>query len=126
MEFNLVKTQEDIDYLLNKFHDFHDSCIVSVNYKSGAYVDKSNFSMNPLNTARTLSVIFQSQFKDCYSIEIVFNKLVKFKLEPHDENYDCIIFDAMLKKVEDLFLWSDSSESCCIMSQELMWRFCEE
>ena len=132
MKWNVVKTQDDIDFLLKKFNNFHDSCIASMKYKSGAYVDRSSYSMNPINTERTLSVTFQSQFKDCYSIEIIFDKLIKLNLEPSDENYDCIINDVTLKKIDNLFLWVDSLGVCntpkqgtWIMSRELMWRVCK-
>ena len=80
MEWNIIETQDDIDFLLKVFNDFHDSCIVSMQYKSGAYVDKSNFSMNPINTERTLSLTFHSQFKNCSAIELVFDKLIKLNL----------------------------------------------
>lgn len=122
MEWNMVKSPDDIDYLLKTFNNFHDSCIVLIKYESGAYVNKSNSSMQPLNTKRILSVVFQSQFKSCYSVEIVFNKLVKLNLQPIDENYDCIINSATLKKVDNYFLWEDSSETCLIECKEIMWR----
>ena len=132
MEWNIIETQDDIDFLLKVFNDFHDSCIVSMQYKSGAYVDKSNFSMNPINTERTLSLTFHSQFKNCSAIELVFDKLIKLNLEPNDENYDCIIFGATIKKENGNFFWADSPD--CIYSspngtwiicEKLMWRKCE-
>ena len=101
-------------------------------YKSGAYVDKSNFSMNPINTERTLSLIFHSQFKNCSAIELVFDKLVKLNLEPNDENYDCIIFGATIKKENGKFFWADSPgciysspSGTWIICEKLMWRKCE-
>lgn len=103
MKWNIIETQDDIDFLLKVFNDFHDSCIVSMQYESGAYLDKSDFSMNPINTERTLSITFHSQFKNCSAIELVFDKLVKLNLEPNDENYDCIIFGATIKKENGKF-----------------------
>ena len=132
MEWNIIETQDDIDFLLKVFNDFHDSCIVSMQYKSGAYVDKSNFSMNSINTERTLSLIFHSQFKNCSAIELVFDKLVKLNLEPNDENYDCIIFGATIKKENGKFFWADSPgciysspSGTWIICEKLMWRKCE-
>ncbi len=131
MNWNIVKTQDDIDFLLKTFHGFHDSCLVSLQYVSGACVDSSDFSMNPINTERKLSMIVQSQFEDWYSIELLFNKLIKLNLEPNDENYDCIIFDATLEKRNDLFFWADSldcsypgTDGTWVVSEELMWRKC--
>lgn len=34
-----IKTQEDIDLLMSVYGDFHDACIVSLNYQSGVFVD---------------------------------------------------------------------------------------
>lgn len=132
MKWNTIETQDDIDFLLKTFNGFHDSCIVSMQYKSGAYVDKSDFSMNPINIERTLSIIFHSQFKNCLAIEIVFDKLIKLNLEPNDENYDCIILGATIQKENGKFFWADSPD--CIYSspkgtwiicENLMWRKCE-
>ena len=64
----MVKIQEDTNFLMKTFNYFHDSCIASMQYKIGAYVDKSNFSMNPINTKLTLSVIFHSRFKNGFAI----------------------------------------------------------
>jgi hypothetical protein len=131
MSWNVVKTQDDIDFLLKTVYDFHDSCLVSLQYTSGAYVDVSDFSMNPINTERKLSMIFQSQFKECYSVELLFNKLIKLNLEPNDENYDCIIFGATIEKRDNLFFWADSpdcsytsADGTWVASEELMWRRC--
>jgi len=42
MEWNCVKNRDDIKELFNIYDDFHDSCIVSLAYKSGNFVDSSN------------------------------------------------------------------------------------
>ena len=34
-----IVSQDDIDQLLALYGDFHDSCIASLSYKSGAFVD---------------------------------------------------------------------------------------
>lgn len=38
MSWNIVRTQDDIDFLLKTSHGFHDSCLVSLQYISGARV----------------------------------------------------------------------------------------
>lgn len=129
MKWNTIETQEDINCLMKTFNYFHDSCIVSMQYKSGAYVDKSNFSMNPINTDRTLSIIFHSQFKDCFAIEVIFDKLVKLNLEPSNENYDCIISGISIQKEGNEFFWADNpdctrkvSNGTWVICEKLMWR----
>ena len=39
MDWIEIKNQKDIEKLLAEYGDFHDSCIVVLNYKSGAYAD---------------------------------------------------------------------------------------
>lgn len=68
MKWSMVKIQEDTNFLMKTFNYFHDSCIASMQYKSGAYVDKSNFYINPMSTERALSVIFHSRFKNGFAI----------------------------------------------------------
>ena len=34
-----IETQKDIDLLMEIYSDFHDFCIVSLNFQSGAFVD---------------------------------------------------------------------------------------
>ena len=67
-------------------------------YEIDDYVDKSNFSINPMNAECTLSLIFWSQFKNYLEIEIVFDKLVKLHLEFSNENYDCAILSSNIQK----------------------------
>lgn len=35
MEWHKVKERKDINYLLEEYCGFHDSCLVELNYKSG-------------------------------------------------------------------------------------------
>ena len=34
-----AETQKDIEQLMSAYGDFHDACIVSLNFQSGAFVD---------------------------------------------------------------------------------------
>ena len=37
--WNEIKNEIDIENLMKEYSGFHDSCIVSINYHSGAFVD---------------------------------------------------------------------------------------
>ncbi|NLB82032.1 MAG: hypothetical protein GX800_10590, partial [Clostridiaceae bacterium] len=61
MNWKEIKTQEDIDELLDVYGGFHDSCIVSLRYESGACVtaDKAMHFGGASN--RELYITFQCQ-----------------------------------------------------------------
>ena len=106
MEWNIIESQEDIQKLLNIFGDFHDSCIKELKYVSGAYVS-ANLAMNPSNSKRDLSVIFQRQCKDPTVIEIVFEGVQKVNLIPSTGSKDWIIYEASLKRINGTYYWAD-------------------
>lgn len=44
--WNEIKNETDIENSMKKYYFFHDSCIVSVIYRSGAYVDDNGGMAN--------------------------------------------------------------------------------
>lgn len=106
MEFHEINNEDDIKLLMQKFDGFHDSCIKEILYYSGASVDKSG-AMYPFNDKRIVKIIVQSQYADVRVIEMKFDFVHKLNLEPRLPTYDCVIYGAVLKKVGDLFYWSD-------------------
>ncbi len=106
MNWNVIETQEDIDKLMREYGHFHDGCIKELKYISGGYVDK-DLSMNPFNSKRVLNIIFQRQYKNPTVIEMIFEGIQKMNLEPSNGDYDCIIYEASLKKINDIYYWAD-------------------
>jgi len=131
MKFNVINTQEDIDYLMKKFFYFHDSCIKELKYYSGGYVAE-NRGMFPFNSKRNVSMIFQSQKGEYSAIEVQFESVKRMNLEPRPENHDCIIYESSLIKINELFYWSewgdftindiDTINRTWISSQKVKWR----
>ena len=109
MNYFEIKKDDDIEKLMREFNYFHDSCIKEIKYCSGGYVDDKG-AMYPFNSERSVNVIFQSQNANTRVIEMKFEKIKKLNLVPRDEEYDCIIYDASIKKVNDLFYWSESGD----------------
>ena len=110
-----VKTQEDIDFLMSTYSGFHDSCIVSLNFQSGAFVDDEG-AMNFGNAEeRRLCVIFQGQWEP-KTIELQFLGLRQMYVVGWQDNYLCDIFDAYLAFHDNLLpgnparviVWSDN------------------
>ena len=131
MQFNVIKTQADIDILMEKFNRFHDSCIRELKYYSGSYVEE-NGCMFPLNSIRNVSILFQSQRSEFSAIEINFEQIHKLNLEPRLGNGDSIIYEASLTKIGNIFYWGewgdlkledlDTVHRTWISCEKIRWR----
>ena len=131
MKYNVIKNANDILYLMEKYNDFHDSCIKEIHYLSGGFVGE-NLAMYPINDQRRVSIIFQRQGASDSVIELLFMGVDKINLEPRNEEYDCIIFGASLKIVNNLVYWSEyddfdendlvNERGTWISARQVMWR----
>lgn len=84
-----------IDELMRRFAGFHDSCIVSVNYLSGAYVDdKKGMGYGGIDR-HTLSMILHSQCAE--PLELFFSGVRKCCITGFRESFFCDIFGASLR-----------------------------
>lgn len=132
MEFQIIENDRDIEILMRKFFFFHDSCIKEIMYRSGGYVAEDG-AMFPFNSDRSLSIIFQNQNKQ--AIEMKFEKIDTLYLKPKNEDYDCVIYSASIKKINNLYYWSewdnfsikdiDNSPGTWISAENIKWRFLE-
>ena len=93
--WNEITSQSDVEYFMNLFGSFHDSCIKEFKYISGAYVNE-NLSMYSTNDKRNLQIIFQRQSTNPTAIEMEFIGLKRLTVCPVDENYTCEILDATM------------------------------
>lgn len=94
-EWKEIRLQSDIYELLDIYSGFHDSCIVSVNYKSGTYVNEKN-AMRFGNAADyELRIVFHSQWNPKI-MELCFTGVRQIHLTGWRENYYDIIFDVQL------------------------------
>lgn len=128
--YHTVTCQEDINYLMELFFHFHDSCIYKLEYVSGAYVTK-DLAMNPINDKRSLKLIFQSQQSSVRSIELEFMGLLNLCLVPAPPAYTCDLQDAALFIEKNKVYWADSSEfidartdyqGTWLCAESLRWR----
>jgi len=100
-EWHDVFSQKDIDDLLNAYGGFHDSCIASLNFKSGTYVD-SESSMHFDGIGKyELYMVFHSQWND-HALELCFTGLRRLHLVGAQDNYLNDILDASIKFYDDL------------------------
>ncbi len=89
-----------VDKLMEDFGGFHDSCIVSVNYISGANVDEKGGMSNGNAEEHTVSMILHSQWKE--PLEMCFSGVKKCCITGFREQYFCDIFGATLQFRTDL------------------------
>lgn len=106
MNYTAINNDEDIKILMKEFNWFHDSCIKELVYYSGGYVGEDG-SMYPFNSERCVKIIFQSQNANTRVIEMRFEKIKNLNLCPREGSYTCIIYEASLKKIDDLYYWSE-------------------
>lgn len=143
--WNEVREQEDIDHLLEIYGNFHDSCIVGLEYMSGASVgrNKSMYFAGPDD--RRLDLLLHRQWEPV-EVELSFTGVRKFSIVGWNDNYFCDIYgchlgfhrDLLPGRDDKLIVWSDNSvfspnnemsrglldsgNSSYIIAQNLSWR----
>lgn len=93
-KWHYIKEQKDIDLLMETYRDFHDSCIVSLNYRSGDSTEGSTLFYGLAKDHR-LSLIFQSQWEP-QTIELEFLGMRQMHLVGWQDNYLDHLEDAYL------------------------------
>ena len=113
-----ILTQNDIDEIMNIYGGFHDSCIVSLEYKSGIYVDNErSMHFDGLNKCGVL-LTFHSQWNE-KPLELYFGGVRKMFVQGLMDNYTNEILDASIKFYDGLLphnysmperviVWSDN------------------
>ena len=144
--WNIISSPDDINNLLESYGGFHDSCLVSVSYRSGTHVTNENaMSFGPSN-AFELYMTFHSQWYK-KPLELFFTGVRRCSIVGFQNNYFSEILDCYLTYHTDLFagrdeqliVWADfagfspSSEShekvlhepatTYVIAEQLKWRF---
>ena len=110
--WNTLNTDESLDAFLQRVAYFHDSCLKSFSFVSGAYVD-SHLAMHSVNDKRTLSMVFQSQFEDIAGFELEFLGLKSLNYIPTDPMFICEIESANMYFKDGLIYFEHDS---CLIS----------
>ena len=98
--WNEIKNEIDIESLMKEYSGFHDSCIVSINYHSGAYVDDKGAMANGGLLEHSVEMILHSQCNK--PIELRFTGVRKCNIVGFEDNFFCDIFGAYLNFHRDL------------------------
>ena len=96
-----IKSQQDIDELIDEYGGFHDGCLVSANFHSGAGVDDDlRMGFGDVDDY-TLHVTFERQERP-KTLELNFIGLRRCHLVGYETNYFSLLFDAFITFVDDL------------------------
>jgi hypothetical protein len=122
-----IKTDNDIEALLDLFGEFHDSCLREIHIVTKESVDK-DLSMS-FNGKLTATLLFQRQYDNPTVIELRFENVGRFNFLTSGQKYDPIIFEATFKKVDELFYWSSEdnwrlgdNDAVWISGERVYWR----
>ncbi len=128
-----IRTERDIDRLMEEYAGFHDSCIVSASYRSGASVDERGGMSDGNADEHTLSLTLHSQ---CIKpIELTFSGVRAVHILGFQENCFCNIYEAyiafrtdLLGKTRDdrLIVWSDrgklDEKETYVIAEKMYWE----
>lgn len=143
MEWKTITSQYDIDELFEMTYGFHDSCIITANYRSGYKVDSDRVMHYGRVSEHELIILFQSQWQP-KNIELRFIGVRKIHLTGLQDNYTNELQDAYLKfhsfllpgSKEKLIVWADTDSFSIdniedpiqepsysyVIANELKWR----
>ena len=113
--WNTLNNEESLKVFLERVAYFHDSCLQSFSFVSGAYVD-SRLAMHPINDKRTLCMVFQRQFEDFTNFEMEFSGLKSLYYVPTDPLYTCEIESVNMYFKDELIYFEHDS---CLISDEI-------
>lgn len=145
-----ITDNASIDKLMSDYVGFHDSCIVSVNYSSGAFVDDNGAMGDGSADEHTVSLIVHSQCRG--PLELCFSGVRKCCITGFRECYFCDIYGATLSfrsdllgktRDDELIVWANSEnfdpkvytesypldngrETTYIIADKLKYRFLQE
>ena len=119
-DWHKIETQEDIDLLMTDYGNFHDACIASLTFQSGAFVDDNRTMYVGRADERILSVIFQCQWEP-KTIELQFSGLRQIHLIGWQDNYSSDWFD--VAKIDNSI---HEPADTYIVANALRWRVVDE
>lgn len=105
IEWNIIKTQEDVDLLNDIFGNFHDCCLKEICFTTGGFVAE-NYAMNVLSSP-VARFLLQRQIKSPAVIELEFNKVIQINIKPVDTNQGVDIICTHLYLKDEIFFWSE-------------------
>jgi chorismate mutase len=134
--WSVVRSEADVEALLDSFGGFHDACVREAHLWTDHWV-AADLSMScPGNLDTRIRILVHRQFRNPAAIELLFEEVTRFNLVPTPENYDSIIFSATLLLRDGQIYWSpeenwspespNRDRSTWLSSRKLRWRDASE
>lgn len=118
------------------FGGFHDGCIREAHVWTQSFVNDGMSMSVAWDLDTRVRLLVQRQWKAPSAIELFFEKVVTFHLQPSPDNNDSIIFSATLLCRDDTFYWADlggwapdsptRDDATWIAAKKLSWRDASE
>ena len=130
--WNRINSKSDIDNLLTVFGDFHDGCLREAHVWTEHWVT-SGFPHALHRRVRYPDLpLGATAVRNPSAVELLFEQVVTFHLQPRPHNYDSIIFEATMLQDGDTFYWADvggwsqtannCDEATWIAAKKIAWR----
>ena len=120
----------DIADLMQRFGNFHDSCVREIHVATSHYVDQDH--RMHFDWRNSVQILVQRQFRNPSAIELRFDGVTGLHVSPPKPNCDSIIFDAAFFLREGVFYWAESSllepddssvgETMWVAARRVFWR----
>lgn len=131
-QWHEINSQDDTAELLAIFGYFHDGCLREAHLWTKHYVNAELAMTCTGGLDTSVRLLIQRQNTEPSAIELWFEKVVTFHLQPSAENYDSIIFKATMMYQNGIFYWADApcwsstkpdrDEVTWIGAKKLSWR----
>jgi hypothetical protein len=103
-------SQADLDQLMLSCGGFHDGCFREAHVWTESFVD-ADMRMSVASDLDTrVRLLIQRQWKDPSAIELLFEHVTTFHLQPSPEKYDSIIFGAAMLCRDGVFYWAEDAD----------------
>lgn len=126
---SLVQPAE-LDDLMHRFGNFHDSCVREIHVATGHYVNQ-DLRMT-VDWRTNVRMLVQRQFRNPSAIELNFDDVISLHLSPPPPNCESIIFNAALFVRDGVYYWAENSlwkperacdgETTWIAARNAYWR----
>ena len=115
-----IKDQIEIENLMEKFGDFHDSCIRDIYISTEEFVDKEHSMC--FENVLTVSLLFQRQSRENSVLELKFEAVKGMDYGQWFKDGSTMTYEATLEMENDLFYWVNDF-NLEISAKRVFWRF---
>lgn len=123
-----IKAKADVEELLAECQNFHDCCLHSMEYTSGAYVSRDG-TMYPINCDRVLVLQLHQQGVPAKILQLRFEGLHRLSLLPTPPDFTCEFFKGQIALQEDEIIWASegldipaTEQRIFVCASSLIWE----